>query len=202
MSRQKRVNRWGSAVWCLSLQIMNSCVFTSYHFSPLRWWESKTCSISGRACSCNSDNTRGDMSHMSLFSVFLGSIDSRWRKLDGVIKHTSHIIFSCLCSLLFFDMMDRLYISKNRLYSLISTKKQLPPLRSPSELSCFYWESIKSLMLFWRSSNYVFCMHIYCTFICTLTVDLFWIFALLILWFSCVEISIFAKTTNLKFMYS
>lgn len=112
MSRQKRVNRWRSAVWCLSLEIMNSCVFTSYHFSPLRWWESKTCSISGHARSCNSDNARGDMSHMSLFSVVWGSIDSRWRKLDGVIKHTSHIIFSCLCPLLFFDMMDRLYKGK------------------------------------------------------------------------------------------
>ncbi len=114
--------------------------------------------------------------------------------------HLSHYLF-LLLPIAFFLTWWIDYISKNRLYSLISTKKQQPPLRSPSELSCFYWENIKSLMLFWRSSNYVFCMRMYCTFICTLTVDLFWISVLLILWFSCVEINIFAKTTNLKCMY-
>lgn len=92
MSRQKRVYRWCSAAWCLSLQIMNSHVFTSYHFSPLRWWESQTCSISGHTRSSNSDNAGGDMAHMSLFAVVWGSFDSRWWKPDRA--HFLHYLFS------------------------------------------------------------------------------------------------------------
>ncbi len=112
MSRQKRVNRWGS-VWCLSLQIMNSCVFTSYHFPRSGDERAKPAVYQGTHTLATAI-TLVEICPMSLFSVVWGSIDSRWRKLDGVIQHTSHIIFFCLYPLLFFTWWID-YISKNRL---------------------------------------------------------------------------------------
>lgn len=76
MSRQKLVNRWGSAVWCLSLQIMNSCVFTSYHF-PRSGDERAKPAVYQGTHTLPTAITLVEICPMSLFSVVWGSIDSR-----------------------------------------------------------------------------------------------------------------------------